>query len=95
MRVSSIRDVSAAVRGRRRDLGLSQAKLADRAGVSRKWVSEFEAGKPGVELGHVLAVLDELGLVMDIRGSSEDTPRVDLDAILEELRPDDPRAADG
>jgi hypothetical protein len=34
--------------------------------VSRKWLVEFEAAKPSVELGLVLRVLDTLGLALDI-----------------------------
>ncbi len=71
MRVRTIRDMAATVRGRRTDLKLSQAELAQRAGVSRKWISEFEAGKATAEFGLVLRVLDELGLVLDVAG--EDT----------------------
>jgi HTH-type transcriptional regulator / antitoxin HipB len=91
MRISSIRGVAAAVRGRRLDLKLSQVELARRAGVSRKWISEFEAGKPTAEFGLVMRVLDELGMVLDLI-SGEDaaaaraTKRVDLDALLNEKR---------
>lgn len=101
MKVLSIRDASAAVRGRRRDLGLSQAQLANRVGISRKWISEFEAGKPGAELGHVLRVLEGLGLVIDLRGSSDEagtevsgSQPIDLDALLDELRPENTNAAE-
>ena len=39
---------------------ISQAALAERAGISRKWVYEFESGKPTAELGLLLRVLDIL-----------------------------------
>jgi len=91
VRLRSIRDVAAAVRGRRQDLGLSQAELAQRAGVSRKWVYEFEGGKSTAELGLVLRVLEELelGLELDEASAGASTPRdaVDLDALLDALRP--------
>ena len=96
MTVRSIRDLAAAVRGRRKDLRLSQAELARRAGVSRKWIYEFEAGKPSAEFGLLLRVLDELGLGLEL-GVRADQPRrpaadrvatVDLDALLEEHRGD-------
>lgn len=94
MRVRSIRDVAAAVRGRRQDLGLSQAELAKRAGVSRKWVYEFEAGKSTAELGLVLRVLEELGFGLELGKDSDAEDQaapaarvaVDLDALLDELR---------
>jgi HTH-type transcriptional regulator/antitoxin HipB len=91
MRISSIRDVAAAVRGRRRDLELSQAELAQRADVSRKWISEFEAGKPTAEVSLVIRVLDELGMAIELISSQDAAPsraakRVDLDALLTEQR---------
>lgn len=90
MKILSIRDLAAAVRGRRKDLGLSQAELAARSGVSRKWVYEFEGGKPTAELRLILRVIDALGLTLDL-GYSESAPtpahdRVDLDALLDEHR---------
>ncbi|HEY1830952.1 MAG TPA: helix-turn-helix transcriptional regulator [Acidimicrobiales bacterium] len=88
MRTRSIKDVAAAVRGRRQDLGLNQAELARRVGVSRKWIYEFEGGKPKAEFALVLRVLDELGLTLDIDDSpTPPSPEtVDLDAILDEHR---------
>ena len=66
MRVYSVADVAAAVRGRRLDRGLSQSELAERCGVSRKWISEFEAGKATAEFALVLRVLEELGLMIEL-----------------------------
>ena len=97
MALRSIRDIAAVVRGRRLDLGLSQAQLARQAGVSRKWISEFESGKSTAELGLVLRVLDALDLSLELveqADLSRDQSRgaIDLDAVLEQLR--DPRAAE-
>lgn len=89
MFVRSIGEAAAQVRGRRLQLRLSQDQLAQRAGVSRKWVYEFEAGKPHAELGHLLRVLDALDLQLDLspRASSESAKvGVNLDAILERHR---------
>lgn len=66
MRVRSIADVAAAVRGRRVDLKLSQSSLADRTGISRKWISEFESGKPTAEFALVMRVLEGLGLELQL-----------------------------
>jgi len=65
MKVNSMGDVAATVRGRRKDLGLSQADLATRMGVSRAWINAVEAGKPSVEFDLVLRLLDHLGLRME------------------------------
>lgn len=91
MAIRSIREIAAAVRGRRQDLGLSQAELASRAGVSRKWISEFESGKSTAELGLVLRVLDALGwsLELDEEVDNQGQQRrgaVDLDLLLGQLR---------
>lgn len=91
MKIKSIRNLAAAVRGRRRDLGLTQAELATRAGVSRKWVYEFEAGKPSAELRLILRVLDALGLTLEL-GYQDDARATagrtlaDLDSLIEEHR---------
>jgi y4mF family transcriptional regulator len=88
MSVRSIRDAAVAVRGRRTDLGMSQDELASRAGVSRKWVVEFESGKPSAEFALVIRVLDALGLVIELGPPNEprDGAPVDLDDILDEHR---------
>ena len=87
MRVRSIRDVAATVRGRRKDLGLSQAELAKVVGVSRKWIYEFEGGKPRAEFVLVLRVLEYLGLTITIDDDDETfTPTFSLDALLEDHR---------
>ncbi len=70
---------------------MSQADLAAHADVSRKWVYEFEAGKPSAELGLILRVLEALGLELAI--SLEEEARapgrgdvVDLDVLINEHR---------
>jgi HTH-type transcriptional regulator/antitoxin HipB len=89
--VRSIRDVASVVRGRRLDLGINQADLASRAGVSRKWVYEFEAGKPTAEFGLLLRVLDALGLALEVAPSDDahasgEGVAMDLDALIDEHR---------
>lgn len=83
--------MAAMVRGRRTDLRMSQAELAKRAGVSRKWISEFERGHLSAEIGLVLRVLDMLGLAFDLIDSEQPAPdgaarQPDLDALLAEQR---------
>ncbi len=55
-------ELGAAIKGRRTDLGWSQAGLAKAANVSRPWLSELEQGKRSAQVGLVLAVLDALDL---------------------------------
>jgi y4mF family transcriptional regulator len=84
--VRTISDIANAVRGRRLQLGMSQDALARRAGVSRKWIYEFEAGKPGAELRIVLVVLEALGMRLALGAApvSEAAGGVDLDALLDD-----------
>ena len=89
MRIVSVADIAALVRGRRMDLGLSQGDLAKRARVSRKWINEFEAGgKATAELGHVLRVLEALEIGFDTvaGGPVPHDGDIDLDDILNDLR---------
>ena len=91
MKIRSINDVSAAVRGRRLDLGLSQSDLSERSGISRKWISVFESGKPTAEFGLVMRVLETLGLHLEVTGPpaamlTHQDRSVDLDAFLEEYQ---------
>jgi HTH-type transcriptional regulator / antitoxin HipB len=100
--INSILDLSALVRGRRQTLGLSQEELADRANVSRQWISAFERGRPGAELRLILRLLEALELHLSVdppyAAHKEGQTRrggVDLDALLEDhresQRQDDPR----
>ena len=70
------------IRARRQDLGLSQQTLADKAGVSRKFLMELETGHDRAELGKSMAILAALGLSLEAtdplpRGSEHDPERRD------------------
>lgn len=87
MRVQSPADLGAAVRARRRTLGLGQTDLAARAGVSRQWIVALEAGKSGAELGLVLRTLKALEPPLWLGEppslpSEGDLGGVDIDAIV-------------
>lgn len=91
MELNSMRGLAAAVRGRRKDLGLTQADLAARVGVSRAWISAVEAGKSSVEFSLVLRLLDHLDLRLDLvkPGTLGDVFKgrlLELDSILDEYR---------
>jgi DNA-binding XRE family transcriptional regulator len=89
MRVRSAGDLAAIVKGRRKDLAISQAELAHRAGVARKSISELESGKTQPELNLALRVLEQLGLVIEVARDTDARTRkraIDLDAVIEEHR---------
>jgi HTH-type transcriptional regulator / antitoxin HipB len=54
------------IQQRRKALGLTQAELAKRAMVSRKWINELESGKPNAQLRTVMDVLYHLGWSMEV-----------------------------
>ena len=65
--LTTVRDLGAALRAARQASGLSQESLAERAGVSRPWLSRLETGaNPGAELRKVLDVLNALGLAVEL-----------------------------
>jgi transcriptional regulator with XRE-family HTH domain len=97
VQITTVHQVQALVRGRRKDLGMSQESLARVAGVSRKWLSEFErATTTAVELPLVLRVLAALDLVVEISANSmgsatapeepEASVELDLDDVLTTYR---------
>jgi len=89
--IRTIRDAAVAVRARRRDLGWTQGELATKSRVSRKWVSEFEAGKGASEFRLIVRVLDALGLEMQFlpRDRSATSRGLDLDSVIQDVRRDD------
>lgn len=86
MRIRTAGDLAAVARGRRLDLGWTQAETAGRAGVSRKWLSDFETGKATVDLAAVLRLLDVLDVTLDAGPTPANPPGqgpVDLDDHLD------------
>ena len=83
MELRNARELGEYVRDLRREAGLSQHDLAVRATVSRRWLSDLEAGKTTAEVGLVFKVISALGLVMDVR--ARPAPEIDLDAFLDGL----------
>lgn len=80
MYANTARDVGRVLRDRRRSLHLTQAELAERAGVSRPTLVRVEGGHDRVELAVVLRLLAAAGLGADL--SPLPASDVDLDAIL-------------
>lgn len=61
-RLRTATEIGALIRARRMALGLDQAELAEKVGVSRLWVNQVERGKPGAGLGLVLRTLTVVGV---------------------------------
>jgi y4mF family transcriptional regulator len=62
MAIRTPADLGAVIREHRKRLGLDQAELAKRIGVSRQWIIGIERGRARAELALVLRALDALGL---------------------------------
>jgi len=60
------------LRRRRKALGLTQAELAAMSGVGNRFVSELENGKPSLEMGRALTVLESAGLTIELKPRSWD-----------------------
>jgi len=93
--IRSINSIRSRVLAKRHELGLTQTELANKAGVSRKWISAFEQGSPRAELELVLRLIDALGLdlvIVDRTGSkdmSADNPDMHGDAkdLVDQWKP--------
>jgi len=82
-------DLGAIIRERRRELGLGQAELAERIGVSRQWIIGVERGHARAELGLVLRALDTLAIRLNAAAEAspaQPSTSPDIDAIIASAR---------
>lgn len=87
MIIRSAREFGVLVRSEREKRGWSQSQLAERAGVSLPWISQFERGKPTAQIDLVLKTLTTL----EIRLWAGEPPAaaggrgtvIDLDELLD------------
>lgn len=65
--IADARRLGAAIRAERTRRGMTQAALAERAGVSRAWLARFETGHPAAQVEQLLRVLRtfDLGLALE------------------------------
>lgn len=91
-RIDTASDLGQLVRAARTRRRMTQQDLAMAAGVSRRWIVDFEAGKPRAEIGLVLRVLASLGIPLTADAPEAPTRRdraptrgIDLDAHLRRI----------
>lgn len=65
-RVYTPASLGTAIRHYRKQLGLSQAELAERAGLHRSYLSGLEQGKETEQLRRILRLLKQLGVRMTL-----------------------------
>lgn len=83
IRITRPSDVGALIRAWRDDHGVSQIELAKKLGVSQRWVSHVENGKPTLQLGLVLRVFNELSI--DVFASPTREPGAQSQDIVQAL----------
>lgn len=64
-------DFGSLIRSPRKARGLGQAELAEMVGVSRRWLNQVGAGKPGASLSLVLNTLKALDVQIEVRADEE------------------------
>jgi transcriptional regulator with XRE-family HTH domain len=84
MLIRTVADVGARVRAGRRTLGLTQAELAQRLGMSRQWVVDLEAGRGAPHFPAVIAALAQVGIALNAVPAPDESV---LDAVFDRLRP--------
>ncbi|MFY0623648.1 MAG: helix-turn-helix domain-containing protein [Pelagimonas sp.] len=76
-------DIVDMMRDRRKSLGMTQAQLAAKSGLSRVRISQLESGNIfDMQFGNALGVLNALGL--DLRITDYNSGRPTLDDLLAE-----------
>jgi transcriptional regulator with XRE-family HTH domain len=98
MRDTTIRTHEAlgqAIRTQRMAQGISQAELARRIGVERKWVVRLEKGNHAAEFGNVLKAIEALNLDLVVRKAMRATDVLlgsagapNLDEVFQQLKRD-------
>jgi len=64
--ISSVEQLGALLRLVRKDAGIRIDDMAEAVGVSKQFAGDVERGKPTVQLGRTLRLLDELGLELSV-----------------------------
>lgn len=69
--MKSMADLGLMVYGIRTSAGLSQVELARRLGVTQRYLSELETGKPKVLNDRLFQVLEQLGIELSFRTADD------------------------
>lgn len=64
-KITTSKEYGALIRLKRKALGLTQDKLAERCGVGLRFIVDLESGKPSCQLGKALTAAAEVGLRLE------------------------------
>jgi len=78
--VRNASEFAGAIRNLRQSKQLTQMALAQRAGVSRQWISDVESGRSSLRFTTILTLLDALDV--DLTLQPRQKPSLDLDDLL-------------
>jgi HTH-type transcriptional regulator/antitoxin HipB len=73
MTIRDTKQLGAALQRERKRQGLTQAQLADKAGLRQQTISAVEGGKPRSELQVIFTILAALGLEVTLQSRNENT----------------------
>ncbi len=71
MKIRNTKDLGAAIRKRRMELGYTQGFLSEFSGLSASFISNLENGKETAETGKALFLVNLLGLDLEIKERGE------------------------
>jgi len=66
MKIATTQQLGAAVRARRKELGVTQKDLAMTCGTGARFIVDLEKGKPTCHVGKAFEVVRALGLSVDL-----------------------------
>lgn len=71
MKINSTADIGSKIKKRRKELGYTQAYLAEYSGLSASFISDLENGKETAEIGKTLFICHLLGMDLEIKNRGE------------------------
>lgn len=71
MKIKSSNDFGSIVKNRRKELGYTQAYLAEYTGLSASFISNLENGKETAEIGKALFLCNLLGIDLEMKNRGE------------------------
>ena len=74
------------IRATRKTLGMTQAVLAEHAGMSTQFVAELEAGKKNMSVLTLARICEALNVSPDFMMGMEHEPPTEMDIIIDYLR---------